>query len=445
MKRLASLVVVLLLLVSCNGKSDKQLKETSEAKDSTTVSAISDQDIADAYVYLLGRDIVLKQVRIDFEKEGFQWNKLVYRTPGGVAWANPNLDVAYSEAWIAIDENSCALVEIPKITGRYYTWHMLNGWGETILNINERTFPDHPNGKFALCLKGSNPKIPDGALRIDIPCKISRVLARVELGANIQEAVKLQKQFKLSIQGQPKIEKPIVVPVWEGIKLPGVELFDNATGILASEVDINEGMEPLQTKVKATETLVKSGASGKERVEKAINDLGKPAIFKKTHDLGMTQNGWTRAEFVGNYHKDYLMRTVVNMIGLWANNNKEATYFGIAALDGSKTLVLTFPKEALPKDKAKYFWSIIAVDNIKYQVLPNPLKRYLLNKESGLKYNADGSLTLVFGPKALTKYPQSNWLPTITGKKYNLTFRFYGPNEDVVNGTYFPPQIIEEK
>lgn len=443
MKKLGSLIVIL-FLAACGGKADKPLNATSEVKDTITTE-ITDQDIADAYVYLLGRDIVLKQQRIDFEKEGFKWNTLMYRTPGGVAWANPNLDVAYSEAWIAIDENSCALVEIPKITGRYYTWHMLNGWGETILNINERNFPEHPNGKFAICLKGSNPKIPDGALRVDIPSKISRVLARVELGSNIQDAVKLQKQFKLSIIGEPKIEKPFEVPIWEGIKLPEVELFDNATAMLASEADINEGMESLQAKVKAAEALVRSGAAGKERVLKAINDLGKKAIFEKTHDLGMNQNGWTRPEFVGNYHKDYLMRTVVNMIGLWANNNKEATYFGIAAIDGSKTFTLTFPKEALPKEKSKYFWSIIAVDNIKYQVLPNPLKRYLLNKESGLKYNADGSLTLVFGPKTIAQFPQSNWLPTIKGQKYNLTFRFYGPTEDVVNGTYFPPQITKVK
>lgn len=443
MKKLGLITVSILFLIVSACKSDtKKLKENPDANDA---AVLSDKDIANAYVYLLGRDIILKQVRIDFENEGFNWNTLVYRTPGGVAWANPNLDVAYSEAWIAIDENSCALVEIPKIKGRYYTWHMLNGWGETILNINERTFPDHPNGKFAICLKGSNPKIPEGAFRVDIPCKVSRVLARVELGKNIDDAVKLQKQFRLSIHGKPAIDKPMEVPIWEGLQLPGVELFDKASAILATENDINEGMDALQTKVKATEALVNSGQDGKKRVEKAITDLGKPAIFKKTQDLGMVKNGWTRAKFVGNYHDDYLMRTVVNMIGLWANNNKEATYFGIAALDGSKTLTLTFPKEALPKDKAKYFWSIIAVDNVKYQVLPNSLKRYLLNKESGLQYNLDGSLTLVFGPKAIERYPQSNWLPTIEGKKYNLTFRFYGPNEDVVNGTYFPPQIKEIK
>ena len=67
---------------------------------------------------------------------------LPHRSPGEVDWPNPNLDVAYSEAWVAIDETSCALVSVPRITDRYYTVQFLNGWGETVANINERVlFP----------------------------------------------------------------------------------------------------------------------------------------------------------------------------------------------------------------------------------------------------------------------------------------------------------------
>ena len=161
-----------------------------------TASDISDQDIADAYLYLLGRLLVLRQQNIDFRDEGFKWNEIIYRTPGGVAWANPNLDVAYSEAWIAVDESTPVILEIPKIEGgRYYSWQMLNGWGETVLNVNERTFPDHPFGKYALVLKGSNPPIPEDALRVELPSRKSRVLARVALGSDPDEAI-LPRNFR---------------------------------------------------------------------------------------------------------------------------------------------------------------------------------------------------------------------------------------------------------
>ena len=81
---------------------------------------LADRDIVEAYEYMLGRLLVLRQENLDF-KEGFKWNEIIHRAPGGVDWANPNLDVVYSEAWIGLDEKSCTLIDIPEIKGRYYT------------------------------------------------------------------------------------------------------------------------------------------------------------------------------------------------------------------------------------------------------------------------------------------------------------------------------------
>ena len=131
---------------------------------------VSDQDAADAWVYLLTRLLVLRQQQLDFQ-EGFKWNELVHRKPGAVDWPNPNLDVAYSEAWVAADENSWTVVTVPKIVGRYFTVQFLNGWDETLANINERLFPNKPDGEYAICLRGSKAGIPAGVRRIDFPVK----------------------------------------------------------------------------------------------------------------------------------------------------------------------------------------------------------------------------------------------------------------------------------
>src|SRR5262245_63010882 len=98
---------------------------------------LADRDIVEAYEYMLGRLLVLRQENLDF-KEGFKWNEIIHRAPGGVDWANPNLDVLYSEAWIALDEKSCTLIDLPEIKGRYYQVQILNGWGETEANISGR-------------------------------------------------------------------------------------------------------------------------------------------------------------------------------------------------------------------------------------------------------------------------------------------------------------------
>ena len=54
----------------------------------------------------------------------------------------------------------------------------------------------------------------------------------------------------------------------------------------------------------------------------------------------------------------------------------------------------------------------------------------------------DGSLTLTFAPKLPPDIPESNWMPTPQGKRYNLTYRFYGPAKEVVGGAYYPPPLV---
>ena len=49
---------------------------------------LADRDIVEAYEYMLGRLLVLRQENLDF-KEGFKWNEITHRAPGGVDWANP--------------------------------------------------------------------------------------------------------------------------------------------------------------------------------------------------------------------------------------------------------------------------------------------------------------------------------------------------------------------
>jgi len=408
----------------------------------------SDQDISDAYIYLLGRLLVMRQQQLDFQ-EGFKWNEIVHRKPGAVDWPNPNLDVAYSEAWVAVDESSCTIVTVPKVEGRYYTVHFLNGWGETIANINERLFPKRPAGEFAMCLRGANVAIPAGATRIDLPTKYSRVLARIELGANPETAIALQQQFKFRAIGSPKLPEIPKTPIFELNALPGVEAFEAAAIALDSEPDLSVGLEALQEKARVIAKAIGDPAE-RARVDhvirtRAVADLGKAGALI---GHGTAQNGWARPGVVGEYGLDYLARTLVNNGGIWANIKPEVLYYrgshdqAGGDLVGDNVYTLTFPKDQLPAQYATFFWSVIAVDGVRFRVLPNPLNRFLINNQSKLQYGADGSLTLYFADQKPADAPDGNWLPTPKGQKYRLTFRFYRPTEGVANGTYYPPPLI---
>jgi hypothetical protein len=410
---------------------------------------ISDQEISDAYIYLLGRLLVTRQQQLDFQ-EGFKWNELVHRKPGEVDWPNPNLDVAYSEAWVAADESSCTIVSVPKVEGRYYTVHFLNGWGETIANINERLFPKRPSGEFAVCYKGSDVAIPAGATRIDLPVKYSRVLARVELGADPNGAIALQHQFKLRATGSPKLPGIPKTPIFELEKLPGVEAFEAADIALDGETDLSVGLDSLARNARAIGMAVKDPAE-RARVDqvirtKAFADMGKAGDII---GHGTMQNGWARPGVVGEYGLDYVARTLINHGGIWANIKPEVLYYRGgqdqtgAELIGDNVYTLTFPKDALPAQYSTFFWSVIAVDSYRFHSLPNPLNRFLLNNQSGVKYNADGSLTLYFADQRPADAPDANWLPTPKGQKFRLTFRYYRPTEGVANGTYYLPPVIK--
>jgi hypothetical protein len=232
-------------------------------------------------------------------------------------------------------------------------------------------------------------------------------------------------------------------------QLPGVEAFDYALSALDSEADINPGMSELQANTRAIATNIKE-PNERRRVDEIIRNKAfvqiKEALPKLGH--GTVHDAWALPSTSGVYGSDWLVRTLINYGGIWANTPEEVIYYKAFVdpdgkpLSGDHSYVMHFDKEQIPQQFATYFWSIIAVDSVERRVLPNPLKRYLLNKESGLKYGPDGSLTLYFSDAKPADAPQTNWLPTPKGVEYSLTFRFYRPKGAVAARIYFPPPLV---
>ena len=230
--------------------------------------------------------------------------------------------------------------------------------------------------------------------------------------------------------------------------LPGVEAFESAASALDSEADINPGMEQLQAATREIASAITDSAT-RSRIDQAIRSKAFADIKKALATLGdgTVRNGWARASTAGVYGNNWLVRTIINYGGIWANTMDEVVYFkGMAdpsgePLSGDRAYKLHFPKGQLPAEYATYFWSVIAVDSVHRRVLPNPLERYLLNKESKLQYGQDGSLTLYFADAKPKDAPDGNWLPTPKGLRYSLTFRFYRPKGAVAHRTYFPPPL----
>ena len=349
------------------------------------------QTVTDAYVYLLGRAIVIRQEQTDLKEPSVTYNAIKYNPVGSADFVNPNLDVAYMEAWIAVDDRTPTLLEVPEVKGRYYTAQILDEWGEVITNINERNYPSHPFGKFLLVAPGSKVAIPADAVRIELHSRKAKMLARVELKNDRDGAVALQKQFKLKSLGKPVIAPVVPMASFGNKELIGAELFDNVDAVIASAADLSPVAAQMQTKVRDIGRLA-ADADDRAALDRMIRTQVVPQFLKyAVTKSGVFENNWLATLGTGNFGADYWKRTSANLVGLWANANDEVIYFvgtrdaDGQPLNGANDYVLEFPPASRPDTVVNAYWSVILVDVPDYRVVPNPLNRFNFNSDSGLK------------------------------------------------------------
>lgn len=412
-------------------------------------NTLDEQTLADAYVYLLGRVLVIRQEQIDIAEDGIDYNVIKYNPVGQaiVGWVNPNLDVANIEAWIAVDENTPALLEIPRIEGRYYTAQICDEWGEVISNINERNYPLHPFGKYVFVAPGSDPSIRVDAVRIDLRSPKAKMLARVEIKNDPAGAEKLQRQFNLTSFGKPKFSPASPIPVFDNTSLIGVEMFDRAHEIFLSAPDVSPVASQLKAKVlevaKAASEPAQRAAIDALLREKIIPSFQKYAVA----EAGTVQNNWVGTTIIGNYGDDFAIRTAANYVGIWANARHEVIYFVTtrdeagAPLDGASQYIIDFPAAELPDGVVNAYWSLSLVDVPGFLAVPNRLNRYTFNSVAPPPAEADGSLKIFLAPEPGPEIPEANWLPAPNGRPFSLTFRTYVPQDIVKEGRWFPPAI----
>jgi hypothetical protein len=108
------------------------------------------------------------------------------------------------------------------------------------------------------------------------------------------------------------------------------------------------------------------------------------------------------------------------------------------ALGGQHRYTLCFASDEIPQAHA--FWSITVYDE-RFNLADNPIQRYAIGSlTQGLKFGADGSLTIVLQHDRPAPELEANWLPVPLGK-FNLFLRAYLPGPRVLNQSYAPPDV----
>jgi hypothetical protein len=418
------------------------------------VARFSDEQIIDAYVYLIARYIVIRQEHIDVGEKGVDYNTIKFNELGRAEFVSPNLDVAYLECWIAVDEDTPVMLSVPQVEDRYYTAQIIDGWGEIVTNINERTYPDHPYGEYALCLAGSDPDIPEGALRVDLPSEKVKMLARVERMGDDEGAVALQRAFKITPLGNVDIAPAIPIEMFSNDGLMGAEIFDlpTMTEALATAPDVVQGTERYRDDAMAIAEYGAASAENRAELDEVCREQAVPALIRYAmKEGGDNRHGWgsTRGEF-GAFGEDVFLRAAVNFGGLWLNMPSEVIYYvGMTTADGEflhgdNVTTIHYSADDLPDDHVDAYWSLTMLGLPDYRVIPNRLNRYNINNVSDLTYGDDGSLTLYLSSECPDGAPEANWLPAPAGKRYSLNHRFYVPKSEVISGEWYAAPLVKQ-
>jgi hypothetical protein len=106
------------------------------------------------------------------------------------------------------------------------------------------------------------------------------------------------------------------------------------------------------------------------------------------------------------------------------------------AFDGGKTYRLTVPANV----PVRQYWSATVYNRATHTLIREQKTLSRSSQNLGLQKNADGSVDIYFGPNAPVG-KEANWVPTSPSGKFEVLFRFYGPEKPLFDKTWKLPDI----
>jgi hypothetical protein len=432
---------------------------------------------AAAYVYGMPQELLRQTIK------GFVHNEIVnvnaLATPTTRSVVSPNVDTAYSVAWIDLTAGP-VVVNVPDTGGRYYTFQFMDAYTNAFAYVGTGSTGTQA-GAYALIPPGWSGTLPAGVTEIRSPTNTVWLLGRTLVnGPSDFPAVKrIQEQFELTplsvwetgardpsvtIGSYPsETKKPLPTgtafisrlnqqltidppPAGNdcalGAMAPAGVVISHPTSAQEDAADVANiaGMTPSIQEDPATTAAIDAGvAAGPKIVAQATNTL--------LAADARGNRGWDILNrSIGVYGTEYMGRAIIATDYLGANIPSQGIY-PIAYVDvagrsfnGAHRYTITFPRRLLPPARA--FWSLTMYDSDNF-LYANALNRYAIgNRTSGLVYGKNGSLTLyVQHSEPASAAARANWLPAPAGR-FHMILRLYQPSAAALDETWKPPPVF---
>ncbi len=126
---------------------------------------------------------------------------------------------------------------------------------------------------------------------------------------------------------------------------------------------------------------------------------------------------------------------------IWAPKNLGADTFYLIGqfdqngetLDGGRSYTLNVPADV----PASQFWSVTMYEFETGGTFYDDVPKVAVNsKQADLVTNADGTVTVYFGPEKPADAPVGNYIPTLPDSGWFVLFRWYGPQPELMDGTW---------
>lgn len=415
------------------------------------------------------------QAMIRLGKGGF--NEIVYWS-GLLDWKNqtltPNPDAIYFMPFVNTKEVGPVVIEIPPADSGVINGTIMNVWQVPLEDVGPAGADKGKGAKYLILPPDYRQKPPPGYVVLASDTYRGYALLRSILKsgseADIAKAVAYGKRIKIYPLSQAA--KPPATPFVDAMGAP----FEAAIPYSA------RFFEALDRQVQAEPWLVRDKAMIDQLKSIGI-ERGKPFVVSDTmrtilNTAAEEAHAWLEmkyerafdapffdgsrwalpvtSEYLAAAPKNYTAadsypvdsRGLVFSLAFFTAKNLGTGQFYLMTIkdkdgqdfDGAQTYRLTVPAKA----PVTQYWSATIYDRATHTLIRDMPRAGRSSQSPDLKKNADGSVDVFFGPSA-PEGKESNWIPTKPGGRFEVLFRFYGPEKALFDKTWKLPDIEEVK
>ncbi len=378
--------------------------------------------------------------------------------------ACPNQDVAYGFGILSMEQEP-VVVQVPDFGDRFWVYQMCDqrtdGFGALGKMYNTRP------GFYLLTGPNWKGRAPMGIANVfRSPTDLGVVIPRVFVTDDPADKAAIQPllngivMYPLSqFDGKMKTKDWSKVPMFPNTSANQGDqetqwvvpdrFFDELATVMM-EVPPLPGEQAMYANIAS----VLAAAANDEKLRAALKRAALEADTQLVAPLFKFQNAgvplpynWSTINNGAAFGVDYLSRTAAAKANIFVNRTNETKYYYQdldekgRTLNGRGKYTVTFSKGKLPPVKG--FWSL-TLYNQHHFFAPNEIGRFSLGtKNNNLKFNGDGSLTLLV--QADAPADQTNWLPAPKDADFVLYMRAYWPEEDINRGKWTPPPVVTQQ